>query len=85
MTSERHQGAIAMRRRRIVFSAVLLTSAVVLGVLHGLLLGLTGAPQALLSWWGTALRAVIAVLTCLGLASAADRWWTARRSGPVRR
>jgi hypothetical protein len=67
-----------MRRRRARFIAVLLITAIVLGLLYGLLQVTVGQPDALLTWWGTALRAVLAVLICLGIASAVDRRWADR-------
>ena len=68
-----------MRLRRARFIAVLLISAVTLGLLYGLLLATLGQPDALLTWWGTGLRAVIAVLVCLTIADAVDRRWAGRR------
>jgi hypothetical protein len=62
-----------MRLRRARFLAVLLGCAVVLGLLYGVLLATIGQPDALLTWWGTGLRAVLAVLICLGIAGAVDR------------
>jgi len=67
-----------MRLRRARFIAVLLITAVVLGVLYGVLQVTVGQPDALLTWWGTALRAILAVLICLGIASALDRRWAGR-------
>ena len=62
-----------MRRRQARFIAVLLASAITLGLLYGVLLVTVGQPDALLTWWGTGLRAVLAVLICLALAGAVDR------------
>ena len=62
-----------MRLRRARFLGVLLTTAVLLGLLYGVLLATVGQPDALLTWWGTGLRALLAVLICLGIASAVDR------------
>jgi hypothetical protein len=67
-----------MRRRRARFIAVLLSTAIVLGLLYGVLQVTVGQPDALLTWWGTALRAVLSVLICLGIASALDRRWARR-------
>lgn len=66
-----------MRLRRARFIAVLLSTALVVGLLHGVLLVTLGRPDALLTWWGTGLRAVLAVLICLGIAGAVDRRWSA--------
>jgi hypothetical protein len=62
-----------MRLRRARFLRVLLATAVLLGLLYGVLLATIGQPDALLTWWGTGLRALLAVLICLGIASAVDR------------
>lgn len=64
---------MTLRRRRARFIAALLISAITLGLLYGVLLATVGQPDALLTWWGTSLRAVLAVLVCLGIASAVDR------------
>ncbi len=66
-----------MRLRQARFLAVLLATAVVLGVLYGVLQILVDLPDALFTWWGTGLRAVLVVLVCLGLAGAIDRRWNA--------
>ena len=62
-----------MRLRRARFLGVLLATALLLGLLYGVLLATVGQPDALLTWWGTGLRALLAVLICLGIASAVDR------------
>jgi|tagenome__1003787_1003787.scaffolds.fasta_scaffold17174613_2 hypothetical protein len=62
-----------MRLRRARFIGVVLTSALVLGLLYGVLQATVGQPDALLTWWGTGLRAVFAVLVCLGIAGVVDR------------
>jgi hypothetical protein len=67
-----------MRRRQARFLGVLLGTAVVLGVLYGVLLGTVGQPDALLTWWGTGLRALLAVLICVAVANAVDRRWSKR-------
>jgi len=67
-----------MRLRRARFIAVLLASAVILGLLYGVLQVTVGQPDVLLTWWGTTLRAVLAVLICLGTADAVDRRWSGR-------
>jgi hypothetical protein len=67
----------SLRNRRIRFLAVLLTSAIVLGLVYGVLLVTVGQPEALLTWWGTGLRALLAVVICLAVTSAVDR----RRAG----
>ena len=69
-----------MRRRQARFLVVLLASAITLGLLYGLLQATVGQPDALLTWWGTGLRALLAVLICLGLAGAVDRRSVGRRS-----
>ena len=66
-----------IRLRRARFLAVLLATAFVLGLLHGALLVAVDLPDALFSWWGTCLRAVLAVLICLGVTGAVDRRWNA--------
>jgi hypothetical protein len=68
-----------MRRRRARFVATLLASAITLGLLYGVLLGTVGQPDVLLTWWGTGLRAIIAVLVCLVIADAVDRRSAGRR------
>jgi len=62
-----------MRLRRARFIGVVLTSALVLGLLYGVVQATVGQPDALLTWWGTGLRAAFAVLVCLGIAGAVDR------------
>lgn len=62
-----------MRLRRARFIGVVLTSAFLLGLVYGVVLATVGQPDALLTWWGTGLRAAAAVLICLGIASAVDR------------
>jgi hypothetical protein len=68
-----------IRLRRARFLAVLLATALVLGLLYGLVIGVVGQPGALLTWWGTTLRGLIAVGLCFSVAGAADRRWSARR------
>lgn len=63
----------ALRLRRARFLTALLVSAIGLGLLYGIVLATVGQPDALLTWWGTGLRAVLAVLICLALAGALDR------------
>jgi hypothetical protein len=67
-----------MRLRRARFVGVLLTTALVIGLLYGVLLATVGQPDALLTWWGTGLRAVLAVLICLGITGFVDRRWARR-------
>jgi hypothetical protein len=62
-----------MRLRRARFIGVVLTSALVLGLLYGVVLITVGQPDVLLTWWGTGLRAILAVLICLGVGGAVDR------------
>jgi hypothetical protein len=61
------------RRRQLRYLALLLLAAVVLGLLYGVLLGTVGLPDLLLTWWGTCLRALLAVTICSALAQAVDR------------
>ena len=63
----------ALRLRRARFLTALLVSAIGLGLLYGTVLATVGQPDALLTWWGTGLRAVLAVLICLALAGFVDR------------
>ena len=67
-----------MRLRQARFLAVLLATAIVVGLLYGGLLLAVDLPDALLTWWGTSLRAILAVLVCLGIAGFVDRRWNAR-------
>jgi hypothetical protein len=67
-----------MRLRRARFIAIVLATAFVLGLLYGVLQVTVGQPEMLLTWWGTALRAVLAVVICLGIASSLDRRWAGR-------
>jgi hypothetical protein len=68
----------SLRLRRARFVAVLLGTSAVLGLLYGVVLATVGQPDALLTWWGTGLRAVLAVLICLGVTNAVDRRWAGR-------
>jgi hypothetical protein len=63
--------------RQVRFIGVLLAAAVGLGLLYGFLRVAVGQPDFLLTWWGTCLRAVAAVLICFSVASAVDRRWGA--------
>jgi hypothetical protein len=65
-----------MRLRQARFLAVVLATAVLLGLLHGAFLVTVGQPAALFTWWGTALRAAFAVLICFTVAGAIDRRWS---------
>jgi hypothetical protein len=68
----------SLRLRRARFIAVLLTTSLVVGLLYGVLLGTVGQPDVLLTWWGTGLRAVLAVLICLSITTVVDRRWAGR-------
>jgi len=67
-----------MRLRRARFFGVLLSTSLVVGLLYGVLLVVFGQPAALLTWWGTLLRAAFAVLIVLGITGAIDRRWSSR-------
>jgi hypothetical protein len=67
-----------MRLRRARFIGVLLATSIVVGLLYGVLLVLVGQPSVLLTWWGTGLRAVLAVLIVLGLTGFIERRWDSR-------
>lgn len=69
-----------MQLRRARFIGLLLATSLVLGLLYGVLLVTVGLPDALLTWWGTGLRAVLVVLICLSIAGALDRRWAKRLS-----
>lgn len=72
-------GVDSLRRARLV--ALLVATAIVLGVLHGLLLRVAGDSSFLLTWWGTTLRAVVAVVLCFAIAGALERRWSTRGNG----
>jgi hypothetical protein len=61
------------RRRQLRFLGTLILAAVVLGLVYGVLIGTVGQPDALLTWWGTCLRAVLAVVICSTVAQEVDR------------
>ena len=67
-----------MRLRRARFFGVLLSTSLVVGLLYGVLLVAFGQPAALLTWWGTVLRAALAVLIVLSITQAIDRRWSGR-------
>ena len=67
-----------MRLRRARFIAMLLATAVILGLLYGVLQVTVGQPDVLLTWWGTTLQTLLATLICLGTANAVDRRWSGR-------
>jgi hypothetical protein len=67
-----------MRLRQARFIAVLLLTSMVVGLLYGVLLVTVGLPDVLATWWGTGLRAVLAVIICLAIAGALDRRWASR-------
>jgi hypothetical protein len=66
----------SLRRARLV--ALLVATAIVLGVLHGFLLLAAGDSSFLLTWWGTTLRALVAVIGCFVIAGALERHWSTR-------
>jgi hypothetical protein len=66
------------RPARARFIGVLLTSALGLGLVYGLLIARFGQAGFLLSWWGTFLRGVGAVLICFAIAGFVDRRWSRR-------
>jgi hypothetical protein len=66
------------RLRRARFIGVLLTTALGLGLIYGLLVAGFGQADFLLSWWGTFLRGVGAVLICFAIAGFVDRRWSLR-------
>jgi hypothetical protein len=70
-----------LRLRRARFIGVLLSTALAVGLLYGVLLATVGQPDALLTWWGTLLRAVLAVVICLGIAGVIERRWAGRTGG----
>jgi hypothetical protein len=67
-----------LRLRRARFVGVLLTTALGLGVIYGLLIAWLGQAAFLLTWWGTFLRGLAAVLICFAIAGYVDRRWSAR-------
>jgi uncharacterized membrane protein len=66
----------SLRRARL--AALLVATAIVLGVLHGLLLLAVGDSSFLLTWWGTTLRALVAVVVCFATAGTLERRWSTR-------
>jgi hypothetical protein len=66
------------RLRRARFIGVLLATALGLGLIYGLLIAGFGQAGFLLSWWGTFLRGLAAVLICFAVAGFIDRRWSGR-------
>lgn len=70
------------RLRQARFIGVLLTTALGLGLIYGLLIAGFGQADFLLTWWGTFLRGVGAVLVCLAIAGFIDRRWSGHYGTP---
>ena len=66
----------SLRRARL--AALLLATALVVGVANGLLLVAFDSSDAFETWWGTAVRALVAVVVCFAVAGRLERRWSLR-------